>query len=53
MSSDSSRESIITVDGDYNHTNNFMVWDINSDDVVARQLYKQLEAPGRSGLKQV
>jgi hypothetical protein len=40
MSSGSGRESIITVNNDYNHTNPFIVQDINSDGVVARQLYK-------------
>jgi hypothetical protein len=40
MSSSSGGESIITVDGDYNYTNDFIVWDINSDGVVARQLYE-------------
>jgi hypothetical protein len=53
MSSGSGGESIITINGDYNYTNDFMVQDINSDGVVARQLYKQLEAPGRSGSKRV
>jgi hypothetical protein len=51
MSSGSSEESIITINGDYNYTNDFIVWDINSDGVITRQLYKQLEAPSRSGLK--
>jgi hypothetical protein len=36
MSSGSSKESIIIVDDDYNYTNYFMVYDINSDDVVTR-----------------
>jgi hypothetical protein len=40
MSSGSGGESIITIDSDYNHTNDFIVRDINSNDVVARQLYK-------------
>jgi hypothetical protein len=40
MSSNSGGESIITINGDYNHTNDFMVRDINSDGVVTRQLYK-------------
>jgi hypothetical protein len=53
MSSGSGEESIITINGDYDYTNDFIVRDINSDGVVTRQLYKQLEAPGRSGLKRV
>jgi hypothetical protein len=53
MSSGSGEESVITIDGDYNHTNDFIVRDINSDGVVARQLYKQLKAPGKSGSKRV
>jgi hypothetical protein len=40
MSSGSSGESIIIVNDDYNYTNPFIVQDINSDDIVARQLYK-------------
>jgi hypothetical protein len=40
MSSGSGGESIITIDGDYNYTNDFIVQDINSDGVIARQLYK-------------
>jgi hypothetical protein len=40
MSSGSNGESIITIDGDYNYTNDFIVRDINSDDIVTRQLYK-------------
>jgi hypothetical protein len=53
MSGGSNRESVITVDDDYDYTNPFMVQDINSDGVVARQLYKQLEAPGRRGSTRV
>jgi hypothetical protein len=53
MSSASGEESVITIDGDYNHTNDFIVRDINSDGVVARQLYKQLKAPSKSGSKRV
>jgi hypothetical protein len=53
MSSGSGGESIITVNDDYNHTDPFMVQDINSDDAVARQLHKQLEAPRRRGLTRV
>jgi hypothetical protein len=36
MSSGSGGESIIIVNDDYNHTDYFMVHDINSDSVVAR-----------------
>jgi hypothetical protein len=36
MSSSSGGESIITINGDYNHTNDFIVRDINSDGVVAK-----------------
>jgi hypothetical protein len=50
MSSGSSRESIITVNNNYNYTNPFIVQDINSNNIVTRQLYKQLEAPRRRGL---
>jgi hypothetical protein len=53
MSSGSSGESVITINGDYNYTNDFIVRDINSDGVVIRQLYKQLEAPSKSGSKRV
>ena len=53
MSSGSGRESIITINSDYDHTNDFIVRDINSDDIVIRQLYKYLEAPSKSGLKRV
>jgi hypothetical protein len=53
MSSGSGGESIITINGDYNYTNDFIVQDINSNYIVIRQLYKQLEAPNRSGLKRV
>jgi hypothetical protein len=31
MSSGSGRESIITINSDYDHTNDFIVWDINRD----------------------
>jgi hypothetical protein len=40
MSSGSGKESIIIINDDYNHTDPFIVLDINSDDIVARQLYK-------------
>jgi hypothetical protein len=40
MSSGSSEESVITVDGDYDHANDFMVHDVDSDGVVTRQLYE-------------
>jgi hypothetical protein len=53
MSSGSGRESIIIVDDDYNYTNPFIVQDIDSDGVVARQLHKQLKAPRRRGLTRV
>jgi hypothetical protein len=53
MSSGSGRESIITVNDVYNYTDYFIVHDVNSNDVVARQLYKQLEAPRRRGLTRV
>jgi hypothetical protein len=36
MSSGSGRESVITVNDDYDYTNPFMVQDINSDSAVAR-----------------
>jgi hypothetical protein len=36
MFSGSGGESIITINDDYNHTNDFIVRDINSDSVVAR-----------------
>ena len=49
MSSGSNKESVITVDDDYDYTNPFIVQDIDSDGVVARQLYKQLEALKRRG----
>jgi hypothetical protein len=53
MFSGNNKESIITVNNDYNHTNPFIVQDINSDNTVARQLYKQLKAPRRRGLTQI
>jgi hypothetical protein len=40
MSGGSGGESVIIVDNDYNHTNPFIVQDVNSDGIVARQLYK-------------
>ena len=36
MSSGSGRESVIIVDDDYDHTNPFIVQDVNSDGAVAR-----------------
>jgi hypothetical protein len=40
MSSGSGGESVIIVNDDYNHTDPFIVQDIDSDGAVARQLYK-------------
>ena len=53
MSSNSSRESIIIVNDDYDYTDPFMVQDVDSDGAVARQLHEQLEAPGRRGSTRV
>ena len=53
MSNGNNKESIITINNDYNHINPFIVQDINSDNIVVRQLYKQLEAPKRRGLTRV
>jgi hypothetical protein len=40
MSSNNSKKSIIIVNGDYNYTNDFIVYNINGNGVVTRQLYK-------------
>jgi hypothetical protein len=53
MSGGSGGESVITVDDDYDHTDPFMVQDVDSDGAVARQLHEQLEAPGRRGSTRV
>jgi hypothetical protein len=36
MSSSNNREFIITINGDYNYINDFIVWDINNDNIVTR-----------------
>ena len=53
MSGSSGGESVITVDDDYDHTDPFIVQDINNDGAVARQLHEQLEALKRRGLTRV
>jgi len=47
---------VITIDNDYDRTDDFMVYDIDGDSTdraVAQQLHEQLEALIRRGLKRV
>ena len=47
---------MITVDNDYDRTDDFMVYDIDGDSAdraVAQQLHEQLEAPVRRSSKRV